>query len=373
MKKIITWVLSMIWTATFAQTISVQIEGEVSGGKDSQLVLAYRDGRTHIQDTLDVEQGAFTFRRNLSQPTRATLRWAQRGKGLETYKLDELQLYMSDELMHIHVSDSLTNATVEGGELTQAYQKYVSFLQDNTTEARLLDLTWEAMEGDEKEKFSFEYRERRRALARDRRELILRFAKENPTSYFSLLGIYELSVQNVDVPAVQPLFDALSANLKSSAMGQNLAEKIAVASRLVIGAIAPEFEQENMNGDMVKLSDFRGKYLLVDFWASWCAPCRVENPNLVKAYEKYKGRNFEILGVSLDYPGKKENWIKAVEMDGLTWPQVSDLNGWNNKVAKLYAITGVPQSFLIDPEGRIIARNLTGERLHDFLEHNLPN
>jgi len=106
-----------------------------------------------------------------------------------------------------------------------------------------------------------------------------------------------------------------------------------------------------------------GKYVLLDFWASWCGPCRQENPTLVKAYAKYKEKGFEILGISLDNPDAKEAWIEAIEKDGLTWRQVSDLKAWNNAVARTYGIRAIPHSFLIDPQGTIIAENLRGEKL----------
>jgi thiol-disulfide isomerase/thioredoxin len=108
------------------------------------------------------------------------------------------------------------------------------------------------------------------------------------------------------------------------------------------------------------LSSYKGKYVLIDFWASWCGPCRQENPNVVKAYNKYKTKKFTIIGVSLDKPGAKDAWMSAIKNDGLTWTQVSDLQFWDNKAAKLYGITSIPQNFLLDPTGKIIAKNLRG-------------
>ncbi|MBB6271885.1 peroxiredoxin [Pedobacter cryoconitis] len=132
--------------------------------------------------------------------------------------------------------------------------------------------------------------------------------------------------------------------------------------------MAPDFTQNDVNENPIKLSSFKGKFVLIDFWASWCKPCRAENPNVIKAYAKYKDKNFEILGVSLDEETGKTAWIEAIKKDGITWPQVSDLKGWKNEAAKLYAIKSIPQNFLIDPSGKIIATNLRGEELEKALD-----
>lgn len=138
-----------------------------------------------------------------------------------------------------------------------------------------------------------------------------------------------------------------------------------------VGQTAPEFTLPDPNGKEVKLSSFRGKYVLVDFWASWCRPCREENPNVVKAYNKYKNKNFTILGVSLDQPGGKDAWMKAVMQDKLTWTQVSDLKFWNSVVVPMYKIEGIPYNVLVDPDGKIIAESLRGADLERKLEEVL--
>lgn len=135
-----------------------------------------------------------------------------------------------------------------------------------------------------------------------------------------------------------------------------------------VGKMAPEFSLPDPNGKEIKLSSFRGKYVLVDFWASWCKPCRMENPFVVKAYNRFKDKNFTVLGVSLDSNGKKDEWMKAVMKDSLTWTHVSDLMYWSSPVIPLYKIEGIPFNVLVDPEGKVIAQALRGEELEKKLE-----
>lgn len=147
---------------------------------------------------------------------------------------------------------------------------------------------------------------------------------------------------------------------------QELAQKKMENGSAAIGKVIPDFSQTDANGKSINIKSLRGKYVLIDFWASWCGPCRGENPNVVAAYNKYKDKNFTVLGISLD--SKKENWMKAISDDGLTWQHVSDLKGWSNQVAQQFGITSIPQNFLIDPNGVVIDKNLRGEALEAKLE-----
>lgn len=189
------------------------------------------------------------------------------------------------------------------------------------------------------------------------------FVTEKPNSYVSPFLLVITLQMNDDVSLLENRFSKLSPAMQQSRIGASLQQHIAASKAGQVGSLAMDFTQPDVNGKPVSLSSFRGKYVLVDFWASWCRPCRIENPNVVENYNKFKDRNFTVLGVSLDRPGQKENWLKAIEQDKLTWTNVSDLKFWQNEAAQLYRVSGIPFNILVDPEGRVIARNLRGPDL----------
>ena len=173
-------------------------------------------------------------------------------------------------------------------------------------------------------------------------------------SYVSPFVILVLMNFNDDPVLAESRLTKLDGAVQASYLGKILSQQIATKKIGAVGTQALEFTQADTSGVPVSLSSFRGKYVLVDFWASWCRPCRDENPNVVYNYQKFRQKNFTVLGVSLDRPGQKDKWIEAIKVDSLTWTHVSDLQFWNNEVARLYHIEGIPQNILVDPNGKII-------------------
>ena len=174
---------------------------------------------------------------------------------------------------------------------------------------------------------------------------------------------------NGDTNILRPLFDGFTPEVKKSFYGNFIDNILVRKEGLGIGKKAPNFSQADALGKSISLESFKGKYVLVDFWASWCGPCRQENPNLVRTYQKFKTKNFEILGVSLD--NNKEKWLQAIKDDQLNWPHVSDLKYWKNEVAVQYGVQSIPANFLLDKEGKIIAKGLRGQALDNALEQLL--
>jgi peroxiredoxin len=202
------------------------------------------------------------------------------------------------------------------------------------------------------------------AVTEEYKSIVRSFIRKHQRDYISLHVLNQFIGRQFEANEMESLYNSLSGEIKSTDFGILVAGKIASYKNVSIGAKAPEFVQNDPDEKPVALSDFNGKYVLVDFWASWCPSCRIESPYLVKAYNQFKNKNFEIISVSLDFPNGKQAWLNAVEKDGLTWTQVSDLSGWQNHAAQLYLITEIPQNFLLSPNGIIIDKNLKGEKLN---------
>jgi thiol-disulfide isomerase/thioredoxin len=202
------------------------------------------------------------------------------------------------------------------------------------------------------------------SINKSNRDYILNFANENNNSLLPLLAVEYLDPQE-DVAEITKIVEGLNANFPNSDYVKPLVARVSEMKRLAIGSEAPEIVVNDPAGNQISLSSLRGKVVLIDFWASWCRPCRMENPNVVKVYQKYKDKGFEVFGVSLD-KGKPE-WLEAIKVDGLTWKHGSELAFWNSSFVKTYNIDGIPKTVLVDKNGIIIAKDLRGPQLEQKL------
>jgi peroxiredoxin len=191
-----------------------------------------------------------------------------------------------------------------------------------------------------------------------------RFVRDNTKSFVSIYLLNDLTFSTA-VEQLDTLFNALDQHIKKSGFGKMIEDRIAIMKITDVGKFALDFSQPDTLGQTISLSSFKGKYVLLDFWASWCGPCRAENPHVLKAYNQFKDQGFTVLGVSID--NNRKAWLKAVQEDQMLWTHVCDLKS-ENEAARLYGIHGIPSNFLIDPTGKIIAKNLRGDDLLHKLE-----
>ncbi len=252
------------------------------------------------------------------------------------------------------------------------FSNYTAFWAENTPmtlDAANTDFRNAIITGSESEELSSSLFQKIDALPRnERQKLEMEFVKNNPSSIVSvsMLSIYATTWGKEKTTA---LYEQLSEENKDSEFGQEIARYIELNKQPKIGEQFADFESENQNGELKKLSHLKGKAVLLEFWASWCGPCRQENPNLVKTYEEFNPKGFEIFAVSLDE--SKESWLKAIQKDGLEWDHVSDLKGRNNEASLIYGVNGIPDNYLIAENGEIIGRNLRGEQLNEKLKEIL--
>ncbi len=252
------------------------------------------------------------------------------------------------------------------------YSNYRSFWAENksmTFDATKTDFLNAKITGSEVENLSFSLFQKINSLPRnERQKLELEFVKNNPNSIVSA-SMLSLYAKTWGKEITKELYEGLSQENKSSEFGKEITRYLELNKEPKIGEQFVDFESEDQNGNVKKLSELNGKIILLEFWASWCGPCRQENPNLVQTYEKYNPKGFEIFAVSLDQV--KASWLKAIEIDGLKWEHVSDLKGDLNEASLIYGVSGIPDNFLIAENGEIVGRNLRGEKLNKKIKELL--
>jgi peroxiredoxin len=365
---------SLLPLGAAAQVPNFTITGKIGNmDKPAKVYLDYTNGETGREDSAVVVNGVFSFSGYTPgiSTARMSLDHTGEGKQASIYKgNDNIYFYFAEDHMTVTSADSLINAQVKGSETYDGYDAYNKEVGGPIMKLdRIANAEVAAGTPEQRQDTNFikgiDARFRQSLLSMKQKQM--QFAKDHPESFFGLVALSEAgAINSSNVATAEPIFDAIDEKWRATTFGKALAQKIKAAHVVVAGQQAPLFTLPDVKGKSLSLGDLKGKVVLIDFWASWCEPCRAESPNLKTQYALYKDKGFEIISVSIDTD--KKNWLKAISDDGLTWLQVSDLKGYNSTVVRSYGIGGVPSFFLLGRDGKIIANaNLQGDALNQRL------
>lgn len=358
--KVIIFILIGWSLQSFGQDVKgFEIKGQINNAEGKKIYLAPNAHAIAI-DSAFIKNGTFTLKGKIKEPDYFALIVEDR-PAYTWFILSNAKLKFKGD------ADSMRQANITGSkEISDAKKLRTVIRPFIDSQSASFDSAFAAYNSGDSVKGK-KYEAINVAITQKINDSIAQFIRKHLASYISLSQLNELR-KNFNAERTKKLFLALSPALQNHSVGKQLKYEIFEVEQLTaLNKKAITFEQKDTANKIVRLSDYKGKYVLIDFWASWCVPCREENPTLKKAFEKYQSNGFEILGVSLD--NNKSAWLTAIKNDNLPWKHISDLNGFKNVVAQKYAVTELPTNYLLDSQGKIIAKNLRGERLTETLKN----
>lgn len=340
------------------------ITGKLTNLKSGDAVILQKWAKEDKSDTAYADKdGKFTFTGSVTEPTPASLVLASNGQAPQTPTI----IFLEKGTITIGGStEGINGLTVNGGSSNKENNTLQAILKSYYQQLKPLGDSLQAKMANKDTANLQPLEARYMQLEQSQNSEVMRFIQSNTKSYVAVFYAFLFFNNSNNTVAIDGVYSKLDKTVQSSYFGTKLKEiSDRIKSADVIGKPAPDFTLQTPDNKSISLSSLKGKYVLVDFWASWCGPCRKENPNVVKAYNQFKDKNFTILGVSLDED--KAAWQAAIAKDKLTWTHVSDLKGWQSSVVAPYNIEAIPANFLLDKDGKIIAKNLRGEDLVNTL------
>lgn len=337
------------------------IKGTAFGFADGTKVFLYEidiNNQSSVKDTLTVNNERFEASYPKEDGTPLNYIQMEGSKGNIVFFVE------NEDLIANIYKDSLAASRVVGGKQNELYNQYLTKTSKFANEKMELSNAYRKAQQEQDGIMVNALREESKVLNSEELAYKRSFVVENRNTVFGLMLLSELfSKEELTASEVAEIMGDLSPKSAAHPLAIELKKKIEVSKKADIGGIAPAFEAPNPKGEIVSLNDALGTYTIIDFWASWCRPCRMENPNVVRVYEKYHDKGLNIISVSLDREGQQDRWIKAIADDQMDWYHVSNLKFWQDPIARLYNVRSIPSTFLLDSEGRIIDKNLRGPAL----------
>jgi peroxiredoxin len=370
MKKIILLLLAIFPTAIYAQREDFKITGSFSSKVEGKIHYNYSERGISVQDSVEVVDGRFELKGKVLGIQKAYFSFKHKGStDIKQAWRDSRTIFIAPGTFKIIAEDSIYKAKIIGSEINTEYDVYMAPLNRIANERKPIWDEYIKIKAADRlnNPRAAELKAKIDRTTVEKEDLLRSYVRTHPKSYFSIEAVIELMGPYAVVEKVEDLWAGLDPQLKNSYNGKVINAVLLGSKATDVGAKAPGFEQPDTAGKMVRLSEIKGKYVFVDFWASWCKPCRAENPNVLKAYDTYKNKNFAVVGVSIDFEKDHDKWIKAIKEDGMPWTQLLSPANIDGGAMKTYGVRAIPSNFLIDPNGVIVAKNLHGSELQKKL------
>jgi peroxiredoxin len=371
MKKISLILLGLFLTGAY--TVKAQnkktgyiIQGDVKAIPDATMVYLTT---SNFVDSAVVKEGKFIFKGSIGVPERANLRIKHLGQGNVNVIIhkDNLRFFLSNSNITVQSGDQFSESVIKAGKLHEDYISYYAGLLKIYEAMRPVNTKYYTYIKQNNAELVMQTRQQLDSLRAIELSYATNFIRQNPKSPVALFAVYELAKPISNPPDFPSAFRLLDPLLQQSPLGNSISKMIVSHNSYVVGNTFPDFVQPDVTGKLIRTADFRGKYLFVDFWASWCGPCRLESPHLKRAFDRHKKDGLVVLSVSID--DSRQKWLNAIKQDQTgEFLHVGDMKGRENAAAQLLKVNMVPQNFLIDPQGKIIGKNLLGIELDEIMK-----